>query len=83
MLVCADGVTSKVATLLGYCTEAPRGVCSRSYIEGGSHNANFDGLVFYPRWSLPGCVLGLARRSRFQFLALEATYTVPLLSFFV
>ena len=60
MLVCADGVTSRVATQLGYCTEAPRGVCSRSYIEGGSHNANFDGLVFYPRWSLPGWVAGWA-----------------------
>ncbi len=33
-----------------------QGVSSRAYIEGGSHNANFDGLVFYPRWSLPGCV---------------------------
>lgn len=31
-----------------------QGVSSRAYIEGGSHNANFDGLVFYPRWSLPG-----------------------------
>jgi hypothetical protein len=32
-----------------------QGVSSRAYIAGGSHNANFDGLVFYPRWSLPGC----------------------------
>lgn len=31
-----------------------QGVSSRAYIEGGSHNANFDGLVFYPKWSLPG-----------------------------
>lgn len=33
---------------------ALQGVSSRAYIAGGSHNANFDGLVFYPRWSLPG-----------------------------
>jgi geranylgeranyl reductase family protein len=54
MLVCADGSTSRLATQLGYCTAPPQGVSSRAYIEGGSHNANFDGLVFYPRWSLPG-----------------------------
>ena len=34
----------------------PQGVSSRAYIEGGTHNANFDGLVFYPKWSLPGWV---------------------------
>lgn len=54
MLVCADGSTSRLATQLGYCTAPPEGVSSRAYIAGGSHNANFDGLVFYPRWSLPG-----------------------------
>ncbi|KAL4852860.1 Conditioned medium factor receptor 1 [Chlorella vulgaris] len=54
MLVCADGSTSRLATQLGYCTAPPQGVSSRAYIAGGSHNANFDGLVFYPRWSLPG-----------------------------
>ena len=31
-----------------------QGVSSRAYIAGGSHNADFDGLVFYPKWSLPG-----------------------------
>jgi hypothetical protein len=34
--------------------EAPRGVCSRAFVEGGTHNANFDGVCFYPKWSLPG-----------------------------
>ena len=61
MLVCADGSTSRLATQLGYCTAPPQGVSSRAYIEGGTHNANFDGLVFYPRWSLPGCVCSRAR----------------------
>ncbi|PSC69140.1 CMF receptor CMFR1 [Micractinium conductrix] len=54
MLVCADGSTSRLATQLGYCTAPPQGVSSRAYIAGGSHNADFDGLVFYPKWSLPG-----------------------------
>ncbi|KAI8473421.1 MAG: hypothetical protein J3K34DRAFT_410683 [Monoraphidium minutum] len=54
VLVCADGATSGLATKLGYCTEAPRGVCSRAFVEGGSHNTNFDGVCFYPKWSLPG-----------------------------
>lgn len=42
-LVIADGATSKLATELGYCTEPAKGVSSRSYIEGGTHNAKFDG----------------------------------------
>ncbi|GLI68448.1 hypothetical protein VaNZ11_012869 [Volvox africanus] len=54
VLVCADGATSRLATKLGYCTEAPKGVCTRAFIEGGTHNTNFDGVCFYPRWSLPG-----------------------------
>ena len=53
-LVCADGSTSRLATQLGYCTEPPLGVSSRAYIQGGTHNTNFDGVCFYPRWSLPG-----------------------------
>mmetsp|Transcript_37320 Transcript_37320/g.105304 ORF Transcript_37320/g.105304 Transcript_37320/m.105304 type:complete len:488 (-) Transcript_37320:144-1607(-) len=54
VLVCCDGATSRLATSLGYCTEAPKGVCSRSYVEGGTHNTDFDGVCFYPRESLPG-----------------------------
>ena len=54
VLVIADGATSKLATKLGYCTEAPKGICSRAFVEGGTHNTNFDGVCFYPKWSLPG-----------------------------
>ncbi len=54
LLVCADGATSGLATRLGYCTEPPRGVCSRAYVEGGTHRADFDGVCFYQRESLPG-----------------------------
>jgi 2-polyprenyl-6-methoxyphenol hydroxylase-like FAD-dependent oxidoreductase len=49
MLVCCDGATSRLATSLGYCMEPPKGVCSRSYVEGGTHNTDFDGE------SLIGC----------------------------
>ncbi|KDD74318.1 hypothetical protein H632_c1405p1, partial [Helicosporidium sp. ATCC 50920] len=53
-LVCADGSTSRLATQLGLCNAPPQGVSSRSFIEGGTHNTKFDGVCFYPRWSLPG-----------------------------
>mmetsp|Transcript_17105 Transcript_17105/g.47439 ORF Transcript_17105/g.47439 Transcript_17105/m.47439 type:complete len:498 (+) Transcript_17105:1914-3407(+) len=54
MLVIADGATSKLATKMGYCKAPPKGVCSRAFVEGGTHNTNFDGVCFYPKWSLPG-----------------------------
>lgn len=45
LLVIADGATSRLATKLGYCTEPPRGVCSRAFVEGGTHNTDFDGAT--------------------------------------
>ena len=45
ILIIADGATSKLATAMGYCTEAPKGVCSRAYVEGGTHNTKFDGAA--------------------------------------
>lgn len=48
VLVIADGATSKLATKLGYCTEAAKGICSRAFIEGGTHNADFDGEHCFP-----------------------------------
>ncbi|DBB08196.1 hypothetical protein WJX82_008398 [Trebouxia sp. C0006] len=54
LLVIADGATSRLATKLGYCTEPPRGVCSRAFVEGGTHNTDFDGVCFYQKESLPG-----------------------------
>lgn len=54
VLLCADGAPSKLATKLGYCTEPPRGVCSRAYVQGGTHNTEYDGVCFYQRESLPG-----------------------------
>eukprot|EP00916_Digyalum_oweni_P026419 GHVL01043409.1.p1 GENE.GHVL01043409.1~~GHVL01043409.1.p1 ORF type:complete len:480 (+),score=74.78 GHVL01043409.1:37-1476(+) len=54
MLICADGATSSLATKLGYCTEAPEGICSRAYVEGGTHNVDYDGVCFYQKKCLPG-----------------------------
>lgn len=47
VLVIADGATSKLAMQMGYCTEPPKGVCSRAFIEGGTHNVDFDGAHPY------------------------------------
>ena len=54
VLVCADGAHSKLATTMGYCHAPPAGVCSRAFVEGGTHNTNFDGVCFYQPDSLPG-----------------------------
>ena len=64
LLVIADGATSRLATKLGYCTEAPRGVCSRAFVKGGTHNTDFDGMVFNPYYLTgfaPGCWAWFAR----------------------
>lgn len=54
LLIIADGATSRLATALGHVTAPPAGVCSRAYVEGGTHNAKFDGVCFYRKESLPG-----------------------------
>ena len=54
MLVCADGAPSRVATQLGLVKDPPTGSCSRSYIEGGTHNFKADGVLFYNKKVLPG-----------------------------
>ena len=54
VLVCADGAPSKLATQLGLVKNPPTGSCSRSYIEGGTHNFKADGVLFYNEKILPG-----------------------------
>ena len=49
MLVCADGATSKLARHLGLCNAEPLGICSRAFVEAGTHNTDFDGVCFYPK----------------------------------
>ena len=54
VLVCADGAPSRLANELGLVTTPPTGSCSRSYIEGGTHNFKADGVLFYNKKILPG-----------------------------
>ena len=35
---------------MGYCTEAPRGICSRAFVEGGTHNTDYDGELLPAQW---------------------------------
>jgi geranylgeranyl reductase family protein len=56
MLVAADGATSQVARSLGVVTTPPEGVACRQYVQGGSHNFKSGGVLFYPRYILPGYV---------------------------
>ena len=46
----ADGATSKLAMKMGYCTEPPRGICSRAFVEGGTHNTDYDGELLPAQW---------------------------------
>ena len=54
VLVAADGALSRLARSLGIVTTPPDAVCSRAYVRAGTDRCAADGLVFYPRWLLPG-----------------------------
>lgn len=54
VLICADGSSSTLGRKLGYVSGPPRGVSTRAFVKGGTHNAKLDGLVIYPPFSLPG-----------------------------
>jgi len=56
MLVAADGANSRVARALGVVTTPPQAVASRQYVRGGTHNFKSGGVLFYPRYILPGYV---------------------------
>ncbi len=56
MLVAADGANSLLARRLGIVTTSATGFAARRYVEGGSHNFRADGVLFYPRYILPGYV---------------------------
>ena len=53
-LVCADGAQSKLAIKLGIVVGEPQGSCSRAFVEGGTHQFDADGVVFYNKAILPG-----------------------------
>ncbi|XP_052074724.1 conditioned medium factor receptor 1-like [Mytilus californianus] len=54
VLVCSDGAPSRLATKLGLVTRPPDSTCSRTYVEGGTHKFDADGVVFYNKELLPG-----------------------------
>ncbi|MBI4514863.1 MAG: NAD(P)/FAD-dependent oxidoreductase [Deltaproteobacteria bacterium] len=56
MLVAADGANSRLARALGVVATAPQAVASRQYIKGGTHNFKSGGVLFYPKYILPGYV---------------------------
>ena len=56
VLVAADGANSRLARALGVVTTKPDGYASRRYVKGGTHNFRSGGVLFYPRWILPGYV---------------------------
>ncbi len=54
VLVAADGAHSQLAHSLGVVTDPPDAICSRAYIEGGTHDFAMDGVCYMPEWLLPG-----------------------------
>jgi geranylgeranyl reductase family protein len=53
-LVLADGAHSKLARSLGIVKDNPQAICSRSFIDGGSHQFDTDGICYMERDLLPG-----------------------------
>jgi geranylgeranyl reductase family protein len=56
MLVAADGANSRLARSLGVVSGPPQAVASRQYVRGGTHNFKSGGVLFYPKYILPGYV---------------------------
>ena len=53
-LVLADGAHSKLARSLGIVKDSPGAICSRSFIDGGTHSFETDGICYMERDLLPG-----------------------------
>ncbi|MGB8331163.1 MAG: NAD(P)/FAD-dependent oxidoreductase [Polyangiales bacterium] len=53
-LVLADGAHSKLARTLGIVKDNPGAICSRAFIEGGTHSFETDGICYMERELLPG-----------------------------
>jgi len=54
ILILADGSSSRLGRILGYVDEPPQAICSRAYIEAGSHQYPYDGMCYYPPKLVPG-----------------------------
>lgn len=53
-LVLADGAQSKLARALGIVKDGPGAICSRAFIDGGTHGFETDGICYMERDLLPG-----------------------------
>ncbi|MFZ1862939.1 MAG: NAD(P)/FAD-dependent oxidoreductase [Polyangiales bacterium] len=53
-LVLADGAQSKLARSLGIVKDGPQAICSRAFIDGGSHQFETDGICYMEQELLPG-----------------------------
>lgn len=53
-LVLADGAHSKLARSLDIVKGGPQAICSRAFIDGGSHSFDTDGICYMDRDLLPG-----------------------------
>lgn len=53
-LVLADGAHSKLARSLGIVKDNPQAICSRAFIDGGTHSFDTDGVCYMDRDLLPG-----------------------------
>jgi geranylgeranyl reductase family protein len=53
-LVLADGAQSKLARSLGIVKDRPTAICSRAFIDGGTHSFDTDGVCYMERDLLPG-----------------------------
>jgi geranylgeranyl reductase family protein len=53
-LVLADGAHSKLARSLGIVKNGPEAICSRAFIDGGTHSFDTDGICYMERDLLPG-----------------------------
>jgi geranylgeranyl reductase family protein len=54
VVVAADGAHSRLARSLGVVEGPPDSICSRAFVEGGTHDFDLDGVVYMPRRLLPG-----------------------------
>src|SRR5262249_21685868 len=54
IVVIADGALSRLATAQGLVSEGPDGICSRAYVQAGTHRVDVDGVMIYTSRFLPG-----------------------------
>ena len=54
ILIIADGASSRLGRILGYVDTPPQAICSRAYIEAGTHQYPYDGMCYYPPKLVPG-----------------------------